>query len=157
MPESLKLEREFPADPARVFRAWTEPIELARWAWGKLGHSVTAQVDLRPGGEFRVSTTRPDGSVWSFSGTYLEVDPERRLAHTLRWDAPMGYPPAEESVTVEFSPSSKGTKVAFVHDGIPDAASRDGHDRGWSHTFDVLHGRLESEQAAHGAAPESLC
>jgi len=143
----LRLRRVFPADPVRVFRAWTDPADLARWAWGTLGSAVTASADPQPGGAFQVRTARPDGTAWSFSGDYLEVAPARRLVHTLKWDAPMGYPPAPEVVSIEFAACPGGTEVLFVHDGVPDRASRNGHARGWENTFDTLAALLEAERA----------
>jgi len=34
-------------------------------------------------------------------GEYTAIEPGRRVAHMLRWDAPMGYGPGDERVGVE--------------------------------------------------------
>ena len=137
---SIRMEREFEAPVERVYRAWCAPADLEQWAWGSIGQDVAATVDLRPGGGFRISTARPDGTEWAFSGSYIEVVPNRRLVHTLEWEAPMGYE-AEEQVTVEFNDQGGKTAVMFIHDGVPDDRSREGHIEGWGDTFDML-GRL---------------
>src|SRR5262245_52980648 len=86
------------APPERVFAAWVNPRDLERWAWGSLASNSRATLDLRPGGRLSVSTHRPDGQEWSFNGTIHEVTPHRRIVHSLEWDAPMGYEPADEVV-----------------------------------------------------------
>ena len=101
MNEALRLEREFNAPVARVFEAWTDPKILERWAWGSLGDDVTAVLDLRVGGTYRIETGTPEGPRWVFSGTYLLVLPDERLEYSVQWDAPMGYESPDEKITVD--------------------------------------------------------
>jgi uncharacterized protein YndB with AHSA1/START domain len=136
--EALRLEHRFNARPERVFAAWVTPADLERWAWGSLGVHLHAAVDLRPGGRFRISTTRPDGTSWAFSGSYSEVVPNTRLAHSLTWEAPMGYESPGESILVEFSERDGGTLVVFTHTGVPNADARAEHARGWADCFKSL-------------------
>jgi uncharacterized protein YndB with AHSA1/START domain len=77
----IVVTRVFDAPRERLWRAWTEPHELARW-WGKRGwstppHSVT--MDVRPGGEFSLlSVSDEDGREMRLDTTYREiVEPER--------------------------------------------------------------------------------
>jgi uncharacterized protein YndB with AHSA1/START domain len=142
----IRLEREFDAQVGRVFRAWTTPAGLQRWAWGSIGRHVEAVVDLRVGGGFRVSTRRPDGSRWAFSGSYAEIQPDRRLAYTLERDAPMGYESPGERVVVDFSESAGRANIVFTHAGVPDPKSRAGHVEGWENTFDALAMLLAAER-----------
>ena len=65
----------------RVWKAWTEPDQLARW-WGKRGWSVrpsTVTMDVRPGGSFRLTSVNDEGgSEMPQEGVYREVvEPER--------------------------------------------------------------------------------
>ena len=66
-----------------MWRAWTEPDQLVRW-WGKRGWTAqreTVELDLRPGGTFKVTTVNDeDGSEMTNEGIYSEVDPPERLA-----------------------------------------------------------------------------
>lgn len=79
----IEIKRVYPASRERVWRAWTEPAQLARW-WGKRGWTArldTIEIDVRPGGSFRVTTVNDeDGSEMTNEGTYSEVDPPERLA-----------------------------------------------------------------------------
>ena len=45
----LTMERTLAAPPERVFRAWTEPVELARWFAPNPELPTEAEVDLRVG------------------------------------------------------------------------------------------------------------
>lgn len=50
--EQLVVTRTFAAPRERVYAAWTEAEQLARW-WGPAGFAITVlHLDARPGGEF---------------------------------------------------------------------------------------------------------
>ena len=138
--EPLRMERTFDAPADRVFHAWSDPRQLERWAWGSIGHDVTADVDLRVGGTYRIAMTQSDESTVAFEGTYEDVVPGRKLVYSVHWDAPMGYDAPDERVTVEFlDRAGVQTHVTFVHEGVPDdAIARDTHEQGWANTFDTL-------------------
>jgi uncharacterized protein YndB with AHSA1/START domain len=142
----LRIERGFHAPVEDLYRVWTTPEDLVKWAWGSLGKDVTAEVDLRPGGHYRIETSRPDGSRWSFSGKYLEVVPRKRLVTTVTWHPPMKYESPGEKVTVEFHPLGRQTTVVFTHEGVPDADARKEHIRGWQNTFDHVERLLEAAE-----------
>lgn len=146
--DPLNLTRVFAAPPERLYRAWTEPRDLERWAWGSIGKSVQASVDAKVGGAYEIVTARPDGASWRFFGEFVEIEPDRRLVYTLHWDAPMGYPAREERIVVEFSPIAEGTKVTFRHHELPDERSAKGHVEGWENTFDCLAALLEPSSGA---------
>ncbi len=133
-----RIQRMFAAPASRIFAAWTTPDVLKRWAWGSLGRDVEAAVDLRVGGGYEITMKSPDGEAWRFAGKYLEIDPDRRLVYTLRWDAPMGYEIGEERVTVEFSDRGRETLVTFLHEGVLGRVATQTHEKGWNNTFDML-------------------
>jgi uncharacterized protein YndB with AHSA1/START domain len=68
---TIRFVRELDAPAARVFAAWTEPQQLARW-WDPSGEKLAAcEIDLRPGGAFRfVASHHPDKP---FTGVYSEI------------------------------------------------------------------------------------
>ncbi len=96
---TLRLRRAFPAPPERVFRAWTTPAEMKQWtAPGAM--TPVAEVDLRPGGRYRIHMRAPDGAEHHLVGGYRVVDPPKKLVYTWRWE---NSPEAPETlVTVEF-------------------------------------------------------
>jgi uncharacterized protein YndB with AHSA1/START domain len=81
----LVIERMIQAPPEQIWRMWTEPEHFAAW-YGPSGASIrVAQMDVRVGGKrlLCIEVTTPDGAMqmW-FTGEYLEVVPDQRLAYT---------------------------------------------------------------------------
>jgi uncharacterized protein YndB with AHSA1/START domain len=86
MPEAVSAQeitvtRVLAAPRDLVWKAWTEPEQLAEW-WGPAGWSnplPNVTMDVRPGGAFHLtSVSDEDGSEMSTRGVYREVvEPER--------------------------------------------------------------------------------
>lgn len=78
----ISITRVYDAAPQQVWAAWTEPAQLARW-WGKRGWTArldSIELDVRPGGVFRVTTVNDeDGSEMTSEGVYTEVSEPERL------------------------------------------------------------------------------
>lgn len=77
----ITITRVLDAPRELVWKAWTEPDQLARW-WGPPGWSNPVSkitMDVRPGGTFRVtSVSDEDGAEMTVVGEYREVvEPER--------------------------------------------------------------------------------
>ena len=129
----LVIERTFAAAQARVFEAWTSPEVLRRW-WGAGPDwtSPAVEIDLRPGGRYRLSMQDPSGVVRSVGGEYVEVDPPRRLVYTWTWESHGAENDAATLVTVEFREVTPGqTAVILTHTGFADGDRRDLHREGW--------------------------
>lgn len=143
--EDVRIQRSFDAPAQDLFAAWTDAGKLQRWAWGQLGSDTHATVDCRVGGEYRVTTARPDGTTWSFWGKYIRIVPNQLLAYTVNWDAPMGYESPGETVEVTFRPSGQSTEVEFTHKGVPTDVARREHRKGWNDTLDTLSTLLQGD------------
>jgi uncharacterized protein YndB with AHSA1/START domain len=78
----ITITRVFDAPRERVWRAWTEPAELARW-WGKRGWSTPPEsvtLDVRPGGVFRLNSINDqDGREMPLDTVFREVLAPQRL------------------------------------------------------------------------------
>jgi uncharacterized protein YndB with AHSA1/START domain/uncharacterized protein YciI len=128
---------EIAVPPERVFRALTDPEELTQW-WGspELYRVTDAKVDLRIGGQWSTAGRGADGSTFTVSGEYLEIDPPRRLVHTWKPDWEGG---ASSTVRYLLEPIDGGTRVTVRHDGFGDrAASCQGHADGWERVLGWL-------------------
>jgi uncharacterized protein YndB with AHSA1/START domain len=133
----LTLTRRFRARPEKVYAAWTEPQNLIQWfaqAQAKPG-SLSADLDVRAGGRYRISFTDDKGEYFEVGGLYREVVPNERLQFTWAWHS---TPERESLVTISFKPDTAGTLMTFRHEQFADQAARDNHERGWNEFFDVL-------------------
>ena len=134
---SLEVRRTIRAPRQRVFDAWTKAEELKAWhAPGPLTVSF-AEIDLRPGGAYRIHMRTPDGVEHRVSGVYREVDPPKKLVYTWSWD---GENVVKDSVvTLEFYERGNATEVVLRH-AIADDKERASHEQGWTSILDKLEG-----------------
>lgn len=78
-PTEAISSRFFPHPPARLFDAFRDPAQLARW-WGPKGFTAEFhEFDPRPGGRWRFDLIAPDGTRHPQDKTFVEVDPPRRI------------------------------------------------------------------------------
>jgi uncharacterized protein YndB with AHSA1/START domain len=135
---SLRLERLMPSSPEVLFALWTEPAQLLRW-WAPEGYEPAVdRLDVRPGGRWRTTLRRPDGSVLAMSGIYRIVEPPRRLAFTWAWEDENGARGHETEVTVSFEATPGGTRLMLLQQPFESKQARDSHTVGWSSSFDRL-------------------
>lgn len=134
---TLQIRRIISATRERVFRAWTDPVELMRW-WGPKGYEApSAEVDLRVGGHYRLAMRKlPDGEIFYLTGMYEEVRPPAMLVYTWRWEAQPEL--GETLVRVEFVDRGSSTEVVLTHERFPNEESREQHRGGWSGCLDRL-------------------
>ena len=85
----LALTRILNAPRSLVFKAWTDPGQLAQW-WGRGNKLIIERLELRPGGRWRFVEHADDG-VHGFEGVYREVTSPERLAWTFAWDGMAGH------------------------------------------------------------------
>ncbi|HXQ14061.1 MAG TPA: SRPBCC domain-containing protein [Caulobacteraceae bacterium] len=141
---SLTLVRRIAARPSIVFEALTTAEGIAAW-WGPDELPVlSAELDARVGGAYRVRFQTLDGQEHEAFGEYLEVDPPRRVA--MSWNYAFGGEPAEAGRTsrIEFDvrPIDGGAELTLTHTRLADEASRASHARGWTGSLAKLVGRL---------------
>jgi uncharacterized protein YndB with AHSA1/START domain len=135
---TLRLERLIPSPPEILFALWTEPAQLLRW-WAPDGYEPSVQaLDARPGGRWRTSLRRPDGSMLATSGVYRIVEPPRHLAFTWAWEDESGARGHETEVEVNFEAAPGGTRLVLVQRRFESKQARDNHTAGWSASFDRL-------------------
>jgi uncharacterized protein YndB with AHSA1/START domain len=133
----LRMEREFAATPERVFAAWTKRDMMAQW-WGPEGMTCPhCDLDLRVGGKWRTCMLGPDGKENWVSGVYREIVPNKRLAFTWAWEE-KGVRGQETVVTLDFAPTTKGTRMVLLQRRFETAESAKMHGQGWSSSFDCL-------------------
>jgi uncharacterized protein YndB with AHSA1/START domain len=132
---ALTVRRTFACPREEVFEAWTDPDALVRWFGGALARTLSAAVDLRVGGAYRL-TMQSGGQVGAVEGVYREVAPPERLVYTWRLDIPGGA--REALVTVEFHDREGATEVVITHEGLPTEESFEFHLGGWNASLERL-------------------
>jgi len=138
---AVHVARTFTAPRDRVFRAWTEPESVRRWFGSSLGPSVGAEADLRVGGGYRITVrVPPTGRKASAVGTFLEVDPPRRLVYTFAWERMpiLALGMRDSKVTVEFREVAGGTEVRLTHELLDRRRLRAFHRFGWKGSMNRL-------------------
>jgi uncharacterized protein YndB with AHSA1/START domain len=163
--DEFLISRALEAAPAGVFRAWTEPSLMAGW-WGP--HTFTnpiCEIDLRPGGAWRIVMRGPEGEEYPIKGIYRDIAIGERLVFTMDCsEHPAGW---HEAVTahggrpsanaagemvslVTFDPAGSGTSLTirtrFETPAIREAMLAMGMTGGWSQSLDGLEKLLTSRE-----------
>lgn len=141
---SYTIERSFAASPSRLYEAFTQPRQLAKWVWGNYVKECRAETDLRINGQMQIETDDGTGFKPAMRGIYLVIVPGKKLIHTVHWDGDVGYnrngkDPVDEVVVVDFLREKKGCKLRYLHMGLPDdGGSAGGHEKSVRATLDFL-------------------
>jgi uncharacterized protein YndB with AHSA1/START domain len=141
--EMVAIERVFDAPRSAVFRAWTDPEELA--AWYGPAHMDTPRerirIDLRIGGRYELTMVRRDGAG-EFSIGYEIVELSAPELLVLRSD-PMPRAGARDSslLRIELHEEGERTRMRLTDGPFPAEGAR-GAEAGWAAALDALDGRL---------------
>lgn len=134
-PTIIERELRIAAPPDTVFAYFVDPLRMVRW----MGTSV--DLEPRPGGGLRIDYNGKDIAA----GTYLEVDPPRRVVFTWGWEMPGDpVPPGGSTVEVTLTPDDGGTHLRLVHRDLP-ADTVGGHAEGWDYFLPTLLAAVEVE------------
>ena len=132
---SLTLKRRLNAPPAKVYGAWTDPAQIARWFGPAQAETLRAETDVRVDGRYRIVMRTPDGEEHDVSGVYREVVPNEKLVFTWAWRT---TPERESLVTITLKGDGTGTMLTLTHEQFFDEPARDRHQSGWSGALDKL-------------------
>ena len=129
----LRFERRLAHAPDKVWRAVTEPSELAHWFPAKI-----EAYELRPGAPIRFGELDPD--IAPTPGEVLEADPPKVFA--FRWD--------QDVMRFELSPDADGCRLVFTHalsgsEMWGDEKFAAQHSAGWDTCLEMLSVHLAGE------------
>jgi uncharacterized protein YndB with AHSA1/START domain len=139
----LRMTRQFTASPERVFDAWINPEVARKWLFASpMDEAYSAEMDPHVGGKWSI-TARRDGTDYTASGEYLEIDRPRRLAFTF---AMLQFSPNSDRIIVEIAPSESGCVLTFTQEGTDIAeelrqlpsGETGGSEQGWIWMFQGL-------------------
>lgn len=144
----LVITRVFSAPRDLVWKMWTDPEHAKHW-WGPTHHpAVTMTMDPRPGGHWRhcLRSVETGEDLWHH-GVFREVVPPERLVFTFSWEVE-GERGVENVVTVTFTAQGDKTLMVFRHAPFLSVGERDGHNGGWTSTFDRFDAYLAAERGS---------
>lgn len=78
----LTFERIVDTPRELVWQAWTQPEYLKQWFTPAPWTTIDCEIDLRPGGIFRMVMRSPEGQDFANLGCYLEVRENEKLVWT---------------------------------------------------------------------------
>ncbi len=138
----LVIDREYPVPIERVFRAWSDPVQLQQWFRGSSEAVVeSAEVDLRVGGGYRIVIRIEDDEFVVF-GHYSAVETPTLLEFTWKWEV-SSLEPGETLVRVELTPLDGGTRLRLTHSNFSTERSSQTHDAGWIRVLATLDSYLQ--------------
>ena len=139
---AVEVEVRIDASPETVYDFFTDPEKMVQW----MGRSH--ELDPRPAGLFRCDINGRDVA----SGSYVELDPPRRVVFTWGWESEENRTrPGSSTVAVSLEPAGEGTLVRLVHSDLASEESRANHRHGWTHYFERL--RIAATGGDAGADP----
>jgi uncharacterized protein YndB with AHSA1/START domain len=141
--DTVLITRIFDAPREQVFKAWTDPDEVA--AWFGPGHVDVprdrVRIDLRVGGRYEITMVRRDGGG-EFAIGYEIVELVAPELLVLRSD-PMPEAGMNEPTVVRIELHDHGAKTRMtLTDGPMPSAGRGRAEAGWSAAFDKLAARV---------------
>lgn len=75
----LMITHTFNVSVERVWEAWTNPDQIIHW-WGPDGFTTTIhEMNLRAGGEWKLTLHGPDGTNFPNRSIYKEIIPNKKI------------------------------------------------------------------------------
>src|ERR1700730_5880764 len=134
----LVITRIFDAPRELVFKAWSEPDRAMRW-WGPQGFTTAhCEMDVRPGGAYRVCMRSPEGTEHWQRGICREVVESERLDFTLVRVGAQGKPRDANVVTGPFAAHGAKTSSPLPQAVFETVTARDLHQGGWASALECL-------------------
>jgi uncharacterized protein YndB with AHSA1/START domain len=141
----VSITRYLDAPPELVYRAFTDPEQLAQW-FGPLMFTVpldTVSVDASAGGHWRMTMVGKDNPEWRapVDATFTEVVENQLLVgYELAKDFPGLEDGTRITLSIEFIPEGDGTRLELRQGPMPDEM-REMSAVGWNqslHKLDAL-------------------
>lgn len=133
----ITVEATIHADIETVWMAWNTPEDIVKWnAASDDWHTVSAEVDLREGGQQRARMEAKDGSMgFDFVGTYVQIIPHELIEYVLE---------DGREVTVLFSAIDGQVKVVETFDAEHEN-SQEMQRAGWQAILDNFAAYVEAK------------
>jgi uncharacterized protein YndB with AHSA1/START domain len=147
---NVEVTRVFEAPVERVWRAWSDPQDVARW-WGPVGFTChKAEMDFREGAASLVGMRAPaelGGFEMYNTWAYRRIEPHSRMEFDVRFtdsdgnpvpDRPAGVPPTVAHLITLTPIGETKTELAVTEYGYATAESRDTSQAGLEQCLDKM-------------------
>jgi uncharacterized protein YndB with AHSA1/START domain len=115
---TIRVARRYGVSPRHVFDAWLDPEVAGDWLFATASQPMAhVEIDGRVGGSFCFVELN-GGEIIRYTGQYIELVPDRRLALTLSMEP---CPDVVTRVAVAIAPLAKGCMLKLTHENIPRA------------------------------------
>lgn len=141
--QGFTMVRMLDATPAEIWRAWTDPDEIAAW-WHPHGMTTprdSVAVDATVGGTYRYTMVDDlSGQSYETGGVYRELVENQKLVFT--WGYPDGNQDENPLVTVTIEDLGELTRLTFDLRGVDGTKGDNNFYDGWDSALDELVGHL---------------
>lgn len=146
---TFTIERTYHAPPTKVWRAWSDPAEKARWFGGpeEWGPSEF-ELDFRVGGRELSRGGPPGGPTFTYEAIYRDIVPGERFVYA--YDMYSGEVRISVSLgTVELAPAGEGTRLTYTEHGayLDGLDTPEEREHGTNELFDALGRVLDGDRA----------
>ena len=115
--ETFTIERTFDAPADRVFAAFADPEQKARWFVGPPSVKETMRThDFRVGGRDKYAGDWDNGMKTSFDSLYLDIVPNQRVIYTYEMSM-NGKKTSVSLATIELTPKGSKTTITLTEQG----------------------------------------
>jgi len=112
--QPLNIKRSFSAPRQAIWDAWTKPEQFKQWFMPAPFSVPSAELDVRPGGQIKIDTKSPDGTVMPLTGEFKVVEEPSKLIMT---NSPLdanGNKLFEVQHTIELSEADNETTLSIT-------------------------------------------
>ena len=118
----VKITRRIPASVATVYKAWTDPAQIAKWQGGRLIAEIAVD------GLWFWGHKGDSGKEVPHYGRYVALEKNARIATT--WVSPSTHG-NESRLEITLKEKDGETELVLEHTNLPDDEGGRGHEGGW--------------------------
>lgn len=135
----VSISRYFEAPPELVYRAFTDPDQIAQW-FGPITFHVprdTVSIDAKSGGHWNMTMVSNDNPEWKSPVTSVlteVVENQLLVGYEITKDFPGMEDGTRISLSIEFIPEGKGTRLELRQSPFPEQM-REMSEVGWTQSL----------------------
>jgi uncharacterized protein YndB with AHSA1/START domain len=111
---SFTIERTYPVPPARVFNAWADKKQKAKWFGDPANPQESEIFEFREGGREYLASDA-GGARFTFDVSYRDIVPDNRIVYSYEMSL-NGRRMSVSVATIEFRPEGAGSTKMVLHE-----------------------------------------